>query len=752
MDQISAAVQAARYNEAVVVNVEDEDGVKRELVLVATIDAANGGVVWKNVSEESNGDKDTDVDDDIGIRCHLRTKRWVLPMLNDKPRNEMYQEAIQQACKEAVAKHKELTTKDVPASFYVLDIGSGTGLLAMMASKYTAEALRNDDDDKTKVEVLSLEMASAMSRLARQTVASNAFKNISIQEEHSCEITVPDSERAMLCTSELLESGLLGEGILPALRDAWDRHLHPNAIMVPQRARVYAQLLGSSNLLNGYAGPSTTEIDFGKKRSGLRLSTSSDATDSLLGNVEGVLVPIHAGYLLRDESTKLLSDPLMVMDFDFMSPGVMPGPEGRSRSHSILTRASGVVQAVLFWWELDLYDGITYSTECGKQPWQDHWQQCLHVFTDPSALPVQEGKDVCLICHHTDTRISFSLDTSIIDNVEQKRPKTVPTLPLLTPLRSRILADSDRIGIFQRSIGSVLSTMGSDELVLDMSDFSLCGVVAALSGAKRVVCLESSSLELPMMSARLAQLGNRLPSDGSTFEILQCHSEQLSLEVIESCASLVVAEPYYEMLEGWHLQECINYFFLLRSLSNRDLLMKDYVSIPSQARIMGCALQSDAIHGAYQGCGDDSSSVCGFDHSMVNKLGARYHEYDLSIPLWQYTHSELTTAFEIARMDYNKLVIEGNGQWKQVPFLANVGGVCHGLLLWIEYSYPSDKIATREVISTKGSPYNQVVRLMKCPVNANKASVFRCRIKIDEDLEGKREIHDIELKVGEASA
>lgn len=759
MDQISEAVQAARYNEAVVVNVEDEEGVRRELVLVATIDAENGGVIWQNAAAS-----DDDKKDDIGIRRHLRTKKWVLPMLNDETRNAMYQGAIQKACKEAVAKHQSATSKS-GGTFHALDIGSGTGLLAMMTSKYSKEVLKKRGDEETNVEVVSLEMASAMARLARQTVTSNGFTkaDIVIREEHSCEMkTTPPQNgkqlKAMLCTSELLESGLLGEGILPALRDAWNRHLHPDAIMVPQRARVYAQLLDSNELIRSYAGPPTTTKDLGKDSPGLRLSTSIDGSGSLLGDVSGVLLPIHSGSLFQDGKTRVLSEPIMVMDFDFSSRVAMPDLMGRSRSHSLVAKASGAAQAVLFWWELDLWDGLTYSTEVGKQPWQDHWQQCVYIFTNESlVIPVEEGKAVSLTCHHTDTNISFSVDDGIKDWSEPKRAKTVASKPQLSPLRSSILADKSRILTIHKSIASVLSTIGTDSLVLDISDFSLCGVLAALSGAKCVVSLESSSCgqEIPMMSARVAQIGNGLPLDGATFEILQCHAEQLTLEVLGGPTQLVVAEPYYEMLEGWHLQECINYYFLLKSLQNRGLLATGHVSIPSHARVMGCAIQSDSIYNAYKGCGDrhhigkqDSTAVCGFDHAIVNSMGARYHEYDLSIPIWQYQNTELTDAFEIVKLDYNQLVIDGNGEWAKAPFSLNTSdATCHGLLLWIEYYYPSADTEQSETISTKLFQYNQVVRLMETPIPVEGDSMLHCRMTIGKNAIVNHEIHAIELTV-----
>ena len=92
----------------------------------------------------------------------------------------------------------------------------------MMAARYAQQqitAAQNNADISSSVGVVtSLEMATAMARLARQVVQANQLSDvITVHEQHSCEMP-PLSSKAMLCTSELLESGLLGEGTL------WCRH------------------------------------------------------------------------------------------------------------------------------------------------------------------------------------------------------------------------------------------------------------------------------------------------------------------------------------------------------------------------------------------------------------------------------------------------------------------------------------------------------------------------------------------------
>ena len=109
MSDLAEALKAARYNEAVVCTVPgaSDDEPSRELVMVAALDEVNGGIEWKDLIAETQ--KATSAADeqlsaeDIALRRHLRTKRWVLPMLNDHLRNELYDRAIEKAARRAAA-------------------------------------------------------------------------------------------------------------------------------------------------------------------------------------------------------------------------------------------------------------------------------------------------------------------------------------------------------------------------------------------------------------------------------------------------------------------------------------------------------------------------------------------------------------------------------------------------------------------------------------------------------------------------
>eukprot|EP00957_Ditylum_brightwellii_P010362 783463-Ditylum_brightwellii.AAC.1 len=135
MDDLSKAIESARYNDAVIVNVSphsegQDDKNQKEIILVASLDEVNGGIVWNDVHATTASAMKNGKEEDLGLLRHLRTKQWVLPMLHDEWRNKLYDEAIREAVV-AVAKRKKKNDGEHDdrgqESIRVLDIGSGTG-------------------------------------------------------------------------------------------------------------------------------------------------------------------------------------------------------------------------------------------------------------------------------------------------------------------------------------------------------------------------------------------------------------------------------------------------------------------------------------------------------------------------------------------------------------------------------------------------------------------------------------------------
>jgi type III protein arginine methyltransferase len=124
-------------------------------------------------------------------------------MMNDSPRNDAYFAALQNA---------------VTPDTHVLEIGTGSGLLAMMAARLGAR------------QVTTCEVVAEIAETARAIVADNGLAppvTVIGKKSTKLEIGTDMEERADLLVSEILSSEFLGEGVLGSIEDAKRRLLKP---------------------------------------------------------------------------------------------------------------------------------------------------------------------------------------------------------------------------------------------------------------------------------------------------------------------------------------------------------------------------------------------------------------------------------------------------------------------------------------------------------------------------------------------
>eukprot|EP00666_Eupelagonemidae_sp_cell4sb_P008003 gene8003-10990_t len=147
-------------------------------------------------------------------------------MLNDARRNKLYHTAIAAAVRKSRAR---LGRPPV-----VLDIGSGSGLLAMMAAKAGAGT------------VYCVEMNVPLAKLARLIISRHGLaEQIAVITKRSTEIKigVDMPTRADLLISEILDSSIVGEDVMPTYVHALRRLVTKTAIVLPNRATVTAVLV-----------------------------------------------------------------------------------------------------------------------------------------------------------------------------------------------------------------------------------------------------------------------------------------------------------------------------------------------------------------------------------------------------------------------------------------------------------------------------------------------------------------------------
>ncbi|MDP6567145.1 MAG: tetratricopeptide repeat protein [Alphaproteobacteria bacterium] len=282
---------------------------------------------------------------------------WHLPMLADAARNDAYQRTMD---------------KHVRPGMHVLDIGSGSGLLAMMAARAGAER------------VTAVEMDATLADVARRIVADNGLADrIQVLNRLSQDLRVGvDLPAADLVVSEVLDAGLLGEGVLPTLRHAARQLLAPGGRMVPTGATVHGQLM---------ALPRLRAVNPVAEICGFDLA----AFDRFRNPAA------YRPITLANEEHTALSAPFQIAEFDFAEPPTT----ARWQQATIPITATGEAHAVVFWFDLHLDDTISVST--GPHGNLSHWAQVVQ-FMDRGRA-VTAGEEIALSMGHTDNHFHFSI-------------------------------------------------------------------------------------------------------------------------------------------------------------------------------------------------------------------------------------------------------------------------------------------------------------------------------------------------------
>lgn len=119
---------------------------------------------------------------------------------------------------------------------HVLDIGTGTGLLAMMAARCGAD------------EVTACEAFQPMIEVARKCMAANGMSDrIRLIEKRSTDILVGVDmpERANVLVTEVFDTELIGEGAISTFSHALNHLLTSDCYVIPDNATMFVQCVES---------------------------------------------------------------------------------------------------------------------------------------------------------------------------------------------------------------------------------------------------------------------------------------------------------------------------------------------------------------------------------------------------------------------------------------------------------------------------------------------------------------------------
>ncbi|KAL3150295.1 Protein arginine N-methyltransferase 7 [Trebouxia sp. C0010 RCD-2024] len=204
------------------------------------------------------------------------------------------------------------------------------------------------------------------------SAAAKRMKHARQQEDYAAGNSSSMPCKADIIVTEIFDSELIGEGILPTMRHAVKHLLKPDGIVIPATAVVYGQLvecpvLAAQSHPSGW--PSSTHVKTKPMRG---QSESSTMHSSSFRQTSGpATVQMHAAHVdpLYPEHVRVLCEPFEVFRFDFAKP-----PERDGAQHlQVQATAVGTAHAVIVWWQLNLDSSelITLDTApcwVAKQP------------------------------------------------------------------------------------------------------------------------------------------------------------------------------------------------------------------------------------------------------------------------------------------------------------------------------------------------------------------------------------------------
>lgn len=280
---------------------------------------------------------------------------WHFPMMNDTRRNTAFDAAIR-AC--------------VKADSLVLDIGTGSGLLAMMAARAGARR------------VYTCEMVPLIATKAREIVRLNGLEDVvTVITRKSMDLRIGEDlpARADVLITETFDVGLLGEAAVPIIEHARFELLTPSARIVPAGATIIAMLIESESLrAKGWIG----------EAAGFDLSAFNEYRP----------IGFQQETALGAECRRLSED-FEVFSFDFHGAQIVPA----ERRLSVVASADGPCHGVVFWYRLHLDNRHHIDTAPGAD--NLHWKQTVQLFVPP--VDARAGRPIELVAKHD--RLSISM-------------------------------------------------------------------------------------------------------------------------------------------------------------------------------------------------------------------------------------------------------------------------------------------------------------------------------------------------------
>ncbi|XP_028158923.1 protein arginine N-methyltransferase 9-like isoform X1 [Ostrinia furnacalis] len=368
-------------------------------------------------------------------------ERWHYRMLNDRIRNDAYFSAIEET--------------SIPYKDSVLDIGTGTGILAMFASEFSPTA------------VTGIEASELMAWIAECVTQGNGMPDIVIVNRMSTTMNYRDiGGKRSLVVTEMFDAGLFGEHVLRTLNHAWEYFTIPTTRFIPNKAEFFVVAARSDSLHKKY------QLGVAAKQ----LLKITDMNVHIISDDE----PYDCEDIPFIEDVKYISEPQSLIQVDFNDYRDVQEKLNHTEPYEVKFTANedNEINLIIGWFNLYLTESITLTTDPRAETRATAWQQAIFYDNVPKIVKKDQVIDA-----------EFLLNGSKLTML----PWSESYITRISPEAIRFLNDEH----FMKTIGSCIGMsciyLGqmadlSHINIVDLCPFPMFGMLMLKRGAQSLTC------------------------------------------------------------------------------------------------------------------------------------------------------------------------------------------------------------------------------------------------------------------------
>jgi len=520
-------------------------------------------------------------------------------MLHDSERNKLYRVGLQAAIKKVRERGEEVR---------VLDIGTGTGLLSMMAAVEGVDS------------IVACEEFRPMAEIASRIIQLNGFQDkIKLVRKRSDELTVGPGcdleKRANILVTEVFDTELIGEGAIGTYNHANRELLTDDRIVVPGRARMFAQVVCSKvasnwNILNDIQLDDENTLTFGQNY----------RMDNL------VLHDIQLSQM-KESDYVALSHPIQVFDFDLACrKGPIPSKDQSIIEFKALN--TGVATAIFMWWDCytDPDEQVLLSCaphwqhhQAKDQAWRDHWMQAVYFPT--KQINIQHGESVNLVSNHDQYSLWFDVQSSKQSQEDLSDTSHPHYLPF-SRIRLQEVNNMEHNKIYTHVMSQ---TLRNAQNIVCLGDQSVLGLMAAK--------LSQAKVTIVQQNVQMTKLLKQMSKENGLTERL--HFKE-NIEELENCDKFdgVISDVFFTgSVLPWHN---LLYWYQINDLRKNKLLTESAIILPGEMELWFVPVHYQHLYKIRA----PLNKIEGFDmkhfDDLIEKASDTCDENVEPHPLWEY--------------------------------------------------------------------------------------------------------------------